>query len=248
MKKRRALVLSTMVLILCAMFTGGFDESARVHADEPEENHGEKKEVYLTFDDGPTPGVTERILDVLKEKNAKATFFVVGKEIDQRENVLKRIYDEGHAIGVHTYSHNFKKIYSSEDKFVSENIEAAQKVKEITGYTPTVLRFPGGSSSHLSENLLEKLHENNFKVYDWNCSIEDGVKPYLSSSSLFANAKKVRGDQNRIIILMHCNSNNKTTVEALPEIIDYYRQQGYEVKPITKDTEEFYYRIRKNKQ
>ncbi|WP_242946795.1 polysaccharide deacetylase family protein [Clostridium haemolyticum] len=86
-----------------------------------------KKKVYLTFDDGPTSKVTLDILDVLKEHNVKATFFVVGKEIQNRETVLKKIYNEGHSIGLHTYSHSFKKIYKNDDSFVKEMLDVQKK-------------------------------------------------------------------------------------------------------------------------
>ncbi|MCY6369907.1 polysaccharide deacetylase family protein [Clostridium ganghwense] len=208
-------------------------------------NIADKKTVYLTFDDGPIPVVTTQLLDVLKEYNVKATFFIVGKEIDGREEILNRIYKEGHGIGLHTYTHNFKKIYLSEDNFINEMLRTQNKIKEITGYTSNIIRFPGGSSGHLNQNMLENLHKNNLKVYDWNVNLEDGIKPNLSINKLVNNAKKYNENYSRIILLMHCNSNNKNTVKALPLIIDYYKNLGYEFKPILEDTNEYYYRFKK---
>jgi len=200
------------------------------------------KIVYITFDDGPTY-ISNKLLDVLKEKNVKATFFVVGKEITGREAILKRMYDEGHSIGLHTYSHSFRKIYKNQDTFIEEMLLTSQKVKEITGYTSHIIRFPGGSSNHLNESFLNKLHESNLKVYDWNSNIYDGDFPGLSAYRLAENAKTVKGNSDEIIILMHTNSNNKRTVEALPKIIDYYRNSGYKFLPITEDSKEYYYRF-----
>lgn len=204
-----------------------------------------QRKAYITFDDGPTYVITNQILDVLKKYNVKATFFVVGKEIDGKEDILRRIYKEGHGIGVHTYSHNFKLIYRNENTFVNENVRAAQKVLNVTGFYPQAVRFPGGSSKILTSSLLEELHKNNFKVYDWNVSLEDGINAYLNENILLKNAFKIKGDKDNVIILMHCNSNNINTVKALPKIIEKYESEGYILEPITCSTKEYYYRIRK---
>lgn len=209
----------------------------------------EEKIVYLTFDDGPTGKVTEKILDVLKEHDVKATFFVVGKEIIQREEVLKRIYEEGHSIGLHTYSHNLRSIYASDDNFIEEMERTSQKINEVLGeeVNTKIIRFPGGSSGRLNEGLLERLHEENYKIYDWNVSLEDGVNPNLTPTQMIQNAKKCSRDTTQRIILAHCNSNNKNTYNALPGIIEYYKSQGYVFKPIDQGTTEFYYRIKTKK-
>lgn len=200
------------------------------------------KRVYITFDDGPTP-LTSQLLDVLKKEDVKATFFVVGKEIEGRENILKRISEEGHSIGLHTYSHNYTTIYSTEDNFISEMLKTSKKVKEVTGLEPKIIRFPGGSSKRLNQPFLDKLHAYNFKVYDWTSDIYDGEYPNLSVYRLTENAKKSKGSSTDIIILMHCNSNNKNTVKALPGIIQYYRNRGCSLQPIREDTSEYYYRF-----
>ena len=202
------------------------------------------KFVYLTFDDGPTYVVTDALLDVLKIEKVKATFFIVGKEIEGKESILKRIYSEGHSIGLHTYSHNFKKIYRSSAEFIDEMERTSSKIQEITGSTSKIIRFPGGSSKRLNSLTLENLHKKDFKIYDWNVDALDGVNPNLSVSQLIKNTKKIRGNENTAIILMHCNSNNKNTVKALPEIIKYYLDLGYEFKGITKDTPEYYYKFK----
>ncbi|WP_052085677.1 polysaccharide deacetylase family protein [Clostridium sp. HMP27] len=203
------------------------------------------KTVYLTFDDGPTYIITDKLLDVLKENNVKATFFVVGKEIEGREDILKRIHNEGHSIGLHTYSHNFKSIYSSKEIFIEEMEKVRSKVKDIINVSPSVIRFPGGSSNHLTQDFLVSLHEHNFKVYDWNVDLSDGVNPNLTTNKLVQNAKKYKQSYSRLIVLLHCNSNNKNTVKALPHIIRYYKGLGYEFKVIDNNTEEYYYKLKK---
>ncbi|WP_034867923.1 polysaccharide deacetylase family protein [Clostridium lundense] len=205
----------------------------------------DKKIVYLTFDDGPTHVVTNQLLDILKKFNVKATFFVVGKEIEGTEDILLRIYKEGHGIGLHTYSHNYKKLYSSEEIFIDEMLKTREKVKDITGYSSNIIRFPGGSAKHLNSAFLEKLHKNNLKVFDWNVNLCDGVNPNLSTYRLLDNAKKYRKSYSRLIVLMHCNFNNKNTVKALPKIIEYYKDLGYEFKPLTNECEEYYYKFKK---
>ena len=204
-----------------------------------------KKVLYLTFDDGPSI-IIDEILTALKQCDVKATFFVVGKEIIGREATLKKIYDEGHSIGLHTYSHNFKKIYKDNSTFVNEMLDTKALVERVTGASTNIIRFPGGTAGHLTEEMLNLLHENNFKIYDWNVSLEDGVNPSLSEEQLFKNASKCKSCEKSIILLMHCNSNNLNTAKAIPSIIKFYREKGYEILPITNSTPEYFYRIKKH--
>ena len=209
------------------------------------EESSKEKKIYLTFDDGPSYLVTPKLLDILKHNEVKATFFIVGKEVIGREDILKRIYNEGHSIGLHTYTHNFKVIYKSDENFIHEMKKTAFKVNEILGITPTAIRFPGGSDRILNENMLEELHRNNFKVFDWNVNIEDGMNANTSPNKLLENSKKAKGNQNNRILLAHCNFNNLNTCKALSSIINYYKSEGFQFKTIDKETEEYYYKLRK---
>jgi peptidoglycan-N-acetylglucosamine deacetylase len=238
---KTAKILIAASVIFLSLFNADINCSAQPNSDDG------YKIVYLTFDDGPTYIITNNILDVLKKYDVKATFFIVGKEIEGKENILKRIYIEGHGIGVHTYSHNNNLIYKSEESFVAENILAAQKVKEVTGFYPNIVRFPGGSYFKLTESLLEKLHNNNFRVFDWNVCLEDGVNTKLNKNILYKNSLKIKGDRSSVIILMHCNFNNINTVKALPMIIEKYKSEGYTFEPISDLTAEYYYRIKKTR-
>lgn len=199
------------------------------------------KTVYLTFDDGPEPVITDALLDVLKKENVKGTFFVVGKEIEGREKILKRIYAEGHGIGLHTYSHNYRRLYSSNKIFLDEMKKVQTQINGIIKFSPKTLRFPGGSYKHLSKTFLNQIHEHGYKIYDWNVCTNDAVNPRLTPEQLLKNSQKYMGNPERLIILMHTNSNNKNTVKALPLIIKHYRDLGCEFKPITEKTEEYYY-------
>lgn len=201
------------------------------------------KKVYLTFDDGPIPGVTEKILDVLKEEDVKATFFVVGKEIHEREHILKRIYEEGHTIGLHTYNHKFRKVYKSEETFINEMIQTRELINKLLNINPTAIRFPGGSSGRMTQEMLDKIHSNNMKVYDWTLDLHDGDGG-ISVSGIIRNGESFNPKYSRLIILAHCNSNNKNTVKALPEIIKFYKNLGYEFEAIKDDTPDYYYRLK----
>ena len=124
-------------------------------------------------------------------------------------------------------------------------IKTSNKIKEVTGVAPpNIIRFPGGSSKRLNTNILEEIHKNNFKVYDWNVDLCDGINPDLCVSTLIKNSQIIKGDKNVAIILMHCNFNNKNTIKALPEIIKYYLNSGYEFKVITEETPEYYYKFK----
>lgn len=206
----------------------------------------EEKIVYLTFDDGPTPQITDHILDALKAQNVKATFFIVGKEIKGREAILKRIYEEGHAIGLHTYSHNFKIIYKNPETFISEMQKTNETINEVLGTNLDIklIRFPGGSAGRLNKNFYQKLSEKGYLIFDWNVDLQDGIKGHLSPEAFLENAKKCSDRSNRRIILAHCNSNNQNTCEALDDIIGYYQSQGYVFKPLDDTTKPYHYRIK----
>jgi len=215
---------------------------AKVYTNTPstnEQNNG-KKVIYLTFDDGPSV-ITNKILDILKEKDVKATFFLIGNQIAGFEDTVTRIHKEGHSIGLHTYTHKFKRIYRSNDNFIKEMNDCRSEINKITGTNPSIIRFPGGSRKRLNNDLLNKLHKDNFKIYDWNVQVSDGIKPKTPSSKLFREATKDTASISPIILLMHCDYMHKNTCAALPKIIDYYKQQGYIFKAITEDTPELYF-------
>ena len=219
-----------------------FEEKAMDnHYEISKEN--EKKVIYLTFDDGPSYLVTERILDILKENGVKATFFVVGSQIKDREKTLRRIFDEGHSIGLHTYSHKYNKIYSSQENFIEEMRKTSDEINSVIGISPTIIRFPAGSKKRLNDSFLEKLHKENYKVFDWNASISDGINPNLDAEKLYRNAIKIK-NKHLVILLMHSNADNKKTCEALPRIIEYYKAEKYEFKIISSETPEFYFRYK----
>lgn len=208
-------------------------------ATEPERTAGRK--VYLTFDDGPSC-YTEEILDILDQYDVKATFFVVGKESDWAREALQEIVDRGHTLGMHSYSHKYGEIYESVESF-SEDLDKIQSyVYDAAGVTSTVYRFPGGSSNTISKvdmnDFADYLDTREIRFFDWNVSSGDAVKGGASVEQL---TKNVMGDVVRhrnVIVLMHDATNKRTTVEALPIIIEnILALEDTEILPITDETE-----------
>lgn len=243
---RRSLLFSLGMLILTFMF-GASVPSVKVFNIEDQtynEDYANKKIIYLTFDDGPSSKVTDGVLEVLKEKDVKATFFLIGNQIKDKEDVVKRIYNEGHGIGLHTYNHKFKYVYRNEDTFIKEMVECRNEINRVVGISPNIIRFPGGSYKHLNKQFLSKLHDNNFKVYDWNLDNTDGMNQKLDPNVLYKKAIKGSENLHPIILLMHCTDMNKNTYKALPDIIDYYKNEGYQFRVIDENTPEMYFRIK----
>lgn len=198
------------------------------------------RKVYLTFDDGPSM-YTNQILDILKEYNIKATFFVVGREEAQFDEVYKRIVAEGHTLGMHSYSHKYNEIYASEAAFL-DDIDKLQKfLKEKTGETCTFSRFPGGSSNTVSNVdmniLISDLTKRGITYFDWNVSSGDAVAGYISSKQIISNCTDSLSSYQNAVVLLHDSAERKTTVEALPELIEMIEAMDNTVLlPITEDT------------
>ena len=213
---------------------------------DTQESECTKKTMYITFDDGPS-AVTSEVLDILKEHNIKATFFVVGQQFKGNEEILKRIHEEGHSLGLHSYTHNFSKLYRgnivNKDLFINEMLQCQAELKEIIGVETNILRFPGGSHKRLSEGLLSELKKHNLKVYDWTHSSEDGANTKAPPSVLFRKSlKKIPSSKKApgAILLMHCNTSNVNSAKVLPDIIKHFKEEGYEFLKITPDTPEYH--------
>ena len=206
-----------------------------------------KKVVYLTFDDGPSTTNTPQVLDILDKYNVKATFFIVGKYIkDSKESdeLLKRTAKEGHAIANHSYTHKYEYLYPNRvinvDRFMGEYNKTNKELKEVLGkdFSTRVVRFPGG---YWSWNGREKarpvLDKNGVNIVDWNAlngDAENGGRN--TKEQLIQNTKKSvekLGDKaDSIVFLMHDTYKKENTVKALPEIIEYFKDKGYEFRTI----------------
>ncbi|WP_454052989.1 polysaccharide deacetylase family protein [Clostridium sp. Marseille-Q7071] len=186
----------------------------------------EKKTVYLTFDDGPTTNITPQVLDILDRYNIKATFFVIGSLAETNKEVLRDVEIRGHTIGNHTYSHDYDLIYSSVNTFI-EDIDKADEVLEdiLTNYERGLFRFPTGSFKKYQ--FIEAVKDKGYKHYDWNALNGDAEALNVPVNKLIRNIKKTVGDKNKVIILMHDSQTKQTTVDSLPQIIDYLIEEGY---------------------
>ena len=194
-----------------------------------EEAEEYEKKVYLTFDDGPSSN-TDAILDILREYDVKATFFVVGKTDERSKAAYQRIVAEGHTLAMHSYSHNYSEVYASKESFINDLTSLQEYLYEVTGVWPRFYRFPGGSSNVVSQvdiqELIGWLEENGITYFDWNTASGDAVSEELSSETIVNNCLANLDSQRRCMILMHDAQEKQTTVEALPEIISRVRRRG----------------------
>lgn len=181
------------------------------------------RKVCLTFDDGPSM-YTDQILDILKEYNVKATFFVVAKGKEPYEEAYRRILAEGHTLGMHSYSHVYRDIYSSKEAFIEDLNMLQEYLHDVTGVYPQIYRFPGGSGNHAGavdiRELTDYLAEIDVKYYDWNISSGDATGRKLSSDQIIANCTNGLENYGTAIILLHDAADKKSTVEALPGLIE----------------------------
>lgn len=213
-----------------------------VSANDETEVKSNSKVIYLTFDDGPAGKVTNDVLDILKENSVKATFFLIGCQIKNQEDLVKRIYDEGHSIGLHSMTHKKNSLYCSNEHFLKEMLDTQNVISEVVPIKPTILRFPFGCNNNtykISKSMVDLLHENNLKIYDWNTDSGDGANPNSCPERLLKNSKSTK---DRVVLLMHCSYLSKNSVKALPSIIKFYKDNGYEFKIIDDNTpEEFHF-------
>jgi peptidoglycan/xylan/chitin deacetylase (PgdA/CDA1 family) len=226
---RRNFFWAGLCVLLAALFL--FCESNFQRQDRSVFAVGEEKCVYLTFDDGPTDSTTPYVLDALKKEGVKATFFLVGRQIKGREEIVKRTVAEGHALGIHSFTHEYKKIYASPAALLAD-IEACRKaIYNVTGISPTLYRFPGGSFT-VPESLKNCVKKVGYHYVDWNASSRDAELLRASAEELFEYAVS-SGDRREIILLCHDFARRDETVKALPMIIRYYRDRGYIFKTLS---------------
>lgn len=206
-----------------------------------------KKMVFLTFDDGPTIENTGDILDILKSKDVKATFFVLGVNLEKSskaKELLKREITEGHAIGNHTVTHNTKKLYLDNKVNVIEFMGEIHKNNEImrsilgNDFDSKVVRMPGGYMSrkiHKDPNLKEldnAFQQEGFNSIDWNAENGDAKGKEYSKEEMINWVKSTSKKREKVILLMHDAYGKTKTKEVLPEVIDYFKTEGYEFKTI----------------
>ena len=196
----------------------------------------DEKQVYLTFDDGPSKKITPQILDILKQYDVKATFFLLGSRVELYPDLVKREFEEGHYIANHGYSHKYSQIYQSKDTTFAEYVQCENAIKNVLGnpdYNSYLFRFPGGSSGGKYEEVKSQARElfNTYGVAytNWNCLTGDAENKKTKEECI-QEMLNTKADQNSIILLMHDANDKQQTVDALPEIIQYFKNEGYTFK------------------
>ena len=199
----------------------------------------EKKRVYLTFDDGPSI-YTGQILDILAANDVKATFFVIAREDESYWPYYNRIIEEGHTLGMHSYTHKYNEVYASLEAFETDVDMLSEFLYERTGQRPTIYRFPGGSSNSVTnvpiEECIAYLNEEGITYYDWNALNGDAVTEELSTDKLIDNIMTSVRQNDTSVVLMHDIQSRHNTVESLQGLIDVLKEEGYEILPINENT------------
>lgn len=194
--------------------------------------------IYLTFDDGPSY-LTKQILDILEQENVKATFFVTSAN-----EYTRQAYEVGHAIGLHSNTHKYSYIYSSSENYFNDLENISSNVYNVIGIRPTIIRFPGGSSNTVSRNycqgimssLTAEVLNRGYIYFDWNVDSNDAGNDINNSQMIYYNVINNLSHNKTNVVLMHDSSGHKATVDALKDIIDFGKSNGYTFMPITKDT------------
>lgn len=202
-----------------------------------------QKYAYLTFDDGPSD-LTPKVLDLLDQYNAHATFFVVGKNNEEYAEYLSDIVERGHTLALHSYSHNYSQIYRSTDAFLEDYEKVYDWVYQQTGYSPCLYRFPGGSnngSSYVVNSIITEMERRGFTHFDWNVSSGDGSNLTTSQNIIDNICTTIKYVENPVV-LMHDGSGKNATLAALPTVLQKLSDAGYEFRSLDQHSEPVQYR------
>lgn len=198
----------------------------------------EEKSVFLTFDDGPTQTVTPLILDLLKNENIKATFFVLGNRAKANPDLIKREFEEGHYIANHGYTHIYRQIYQNNQTVLDEynyTEKCIQEALQNPNYHSKVFRFPGGSQGgyyhSVKANAKSYLRQNGIVSLDWNALSRD-AEGANTKEELLQSVIDTVGDKKSVVILMHDSADKILTYETLTDVIKYLRDNGYKFKTL----------------
>lgn len=216
-------------------------EDAKEHTGTPDKKTSKEKgkyagkKVYLTFDDGPSI-YTGDILDILEEYQVKATFFVVGKEDKKSKKLYQRIVEEGHTLGMHSYSHQYSKIYNSIEDFDKDFTKLWKLLYDTTGYKPSIFRFPGGSNNlenrNGTEDFIRYLNKAGIVYFDWNVLNGDATGVKFSEEQLIDNVLSGVAVKENAIVLMHDTETKQKTVDSLPGLLDILVSEGAQILPL----------------
>lgn len=197
------------------------------------------KKVYLTFDDGPSLN-TEEILDILAKDNIKATFFVIGQTDEHSKKMYERIYKEGHTLAMHSYTHQYQKIYKSVNAYKNDMTKLSDLLFEVTGQRPKFIRFPGGSSNTVSgvgmDAIIRYTKKVGYVYYDWNVINGDATGQKLTNQQMINNVISGVELYENSVVLMHDCAGKQQTVETLPKIINKLKEMDVTMLPINDTT------------
>lgn len=232
--------------------TGRYDKQDKQDKKNKKNKHGnssdndekerrfENKTVYLTFDDGPSI-YTDDILDILNEYGVKATFFVVGKTDSFSKEMYKRIVDDGHTLGMHSYSHKYDVIYKSIEDFDKDFTKLWNLLYDTTGLEPKIYRFPGGSANEVNkkgmDEFIKYLNEKSIVYYDWNVLNGDATNIKYTEEQLIDNVLTGVEAKKRSIVLMHDAASKEATVKTLPRILKELISGGAQLYPLDANVE-----------
>ena len=218
------------------------EERQREKEREKQEEESATGIIYLTFDDGPTSDSTPQILEILKRRNIKATFFVLHYD-EQHEQFIKREQQEGHTIALHGYTHNYSEVYQSAETCIENFEKIGNQVYQTTGERSKIIRFPGGSSNTISKKyckgvmteLVNRVIELGYRYFDWNVDSDDAGHA-KTSQDIYNNVTSGIKPERKNVVLMHDFARNYKTIDALDSIISWGLEQGYVFRKITDET------------
>ena len=203
---------------------------------ELQEYTGGGKVAYLTFDDGPDDKNTPMILDILKNYGIHATFYVCGNMVEAYPEVLKRIYEEGHAIGNHSYNHRYRELYPSTDNFLKQLTDTDDVIKSVIGVRPLIIRTPGGRIGMWTPDYEPLMKACGYVEHDWNVSVEDATAKRPTPQEMIQFVDQQTNEplkDDMALILMHSNQGKENTAAALPGIIKVLVDKGYTFGVVT---------------
>jgi peptidoglycan/xylan/chitin deacetylase (PgdA/CDA1 family) len=196
-----------------------------------------QKVVYLTFDDGPDPDNTPVVLALLKQNGIKATFFEVGNQAEKYPDIVRQVYQEGHAIGNHSYNHVYRELYQSPNAYFSQLRHTDEIIKNILGVRPRVSRAPGGSAGSFTKEYWENLKKLGYTEVGWNVSSGDASS--AKANGIVNNIVAQMDNKNlwsHVVLLMHDGRGHAETVKALPDIIKYFKDHQFEFRVVNFET------------
>lgn len=244
MTAKRYFMIELILVCILAVLCVSIYKKRTDAVESDSKSHVSQKVCYLTFDDGPSHN-SEKILDILAEYDAKATFFLIGEELQEdTKPVIERMIEEGHTIGLHSNLHDFEKLYVSVDACVQDFDAQYKTLKEEYGVDTRIFRFPGGSActymNGQREQFVTAMQEKGYLCFDWNVSGEDS---YGSPSvwSIQENIFDTVFDYDKPIVLLHDANNADVTVDALPGILEKIKADGYIFETL-ENQEEYVYR------